>query len=104
LSYPNLFNAAQHFHLVDLILVLGSDGKIAERGTYDSLNSQTGYIASLLLNSGERIISQGRVKQQNISSKAIKAPTEADMADVTRKTGDMAVYGKLEKLLDEETY
>ena len=39
---------AQHFHIADQIVVLGSDGAIAEKGTYDMLRSQEGYIASLL--------------------------------------------------------
>lgn len=72
-------------------MVLGSNGAIAEQGTYDVLRSQGGYIASLLKTQHtdkdtNSIAIDGRTR------KVSRSPAEPTLQDKARKTGDFAVY------------
>lgn len=82
---------AQHFHLADQIVVIGPDGKIAQRGTYDMLRSQEGYIGGLL----ETTQTSGDAEEpviQDTTKKAAKSLTAVRASDKTIKTGDFTVY------------
>ena len=83
---------AQHFQLADQIVVLGRDGKIAQMGTYAFLRSQPGYIGGILLKLSQQQDQSMAVVSPPTRSKSIKGPCDDDMKDMTRKTGDMAVY------------
>jgi ATP-binding cassette subfamily C (CFTR/MRP) protein 1 len=89
LSYTG---AAQYFHLADQIVVLGTDGRIAESGTYDTLRAQTGYISSILLKSGQPNSDEGQ--NRPAAMKMVKGVSENDGQDLSRKTGDMSIYSK----------
>lgn len=93
-SYETNFGGAQHFYLADHIVVLGNDGNIAQQGTYDSLRSQQGYISSILLKPGPSSNHSSTTGKQILGSKSLKGPSNDNVMDLTRKTGDMAVYSK----------
>jgi ATP-binding cassette subfamily C (CFTR/MRP) protein 1 len=87
-----IFYPAQHFDLADHIVVFDKDGRIAEQGSYDHLRSQGGYISKILLRGGgwsdestPRALENGKAALSNGPS--------MDVTDLTRKTGDLAVYG-----------
>lgn len=84
---------AQHFHLAEKIVMLGGDGKIAQAGTYDTLRSQSGYISSILLKPPQHPGYSNDAAPQPMTSKLLKEPSDDDVKDLSRKTGDMAVYG-----------
>jgi ATP-binding cassette subfamily C (CFTR/MRP) protein 1 len=84
-------HATQHFHLADQIVVLGIDGKVTQRGSYDMLRSQEGYIGSLLLNTVKDSTETGALAPKAVT-KVIKASPTPTVEDQTRKTGDLAVY------------
>jgi ATP-binding cassette, subfamily C (CFTR/MRP), member 1 len=71
-------------------VVLGSNGKIAEKGTYDSLRSQAGYISSILLKSVQQPTHSSESSAHFASSKT----PEDEIKDFNRKTGDVSVYRK----------
>lgn len=74
-------------------MVLGTDGLIAQQGTYDSLRSQTGYIGNLLLKSATS--SKAEIDSSNrVMNKALKGPSNDDVLDLIRKIGDFSVYSK----------
>jgi len=84
---------AQHFHLADNIIVLGSDRKIAQQGTYDSLRSLTGNIGSLPLHAVKsHDTSSVQTKQGGVSVKALGGATPGDAGGLARKTDDIGVY------------
>ncbi|KUJ13347.1 putative multidrug resistance protein [Mollisia scopiformis] len=84
-------HSTHHFHLADQIVVLGSGGRVAERGTYDALRSEEGYIGSLLLESA-KTSEQSSPPQTDAITKTLQSSTPPVFVDQTRKTGDMAVY------------
>ncbi|MGI4815732.1 MAG: ABC transporter transmembrane domain-containing protein, partial [Janthinobacterium lividum] len=90
-------HAVKYFHLADHIVVLDDDSHIAEQGSYEDLNSQSGYISKLEVTEEAKAATESRDHdgQEKVSSKAKgpKGPSEDDVMDLTRKTGDMAVYG-----------
>jgi ATP-binding cassette, subfamily C (CFTR/MRP), member 1 len=72
---------------------LGRDGKLAQQGSLGQLQSQEGSIESLsmenLRGTEEKTATSKAAKK---SKPAIKGPSQNDVSDLTRKTGDVAVY------------
>lgn len=85
--------AASHFHLADHIVVLSREGKIAQQGSFDELRNQDGYLNSLLVStSRDTDEATTTTKPAPRKKPVIKGVSQNDVTDLTRKTGDMAVY------------
>jgi len=90
----------RHLSLADKIIVLGSDGRIAEQGTFEDLRSRNGFVSKLLLHpelleSKSSKINAGtdsNSKQATTIPKALRGPSDNDVADLTRRIGDLSVY------------
>lgn len=76
------------------------DGRILEKGSFETLRSQNGFVSKLLLHPEiiEPIVSIGIPSVENAKEapapvpKALKGPSAADVADLTRQIGDTSVY------------
>ena len=79
-------------------MVLGTDGKIAQQGTYDTLRSQSGYIRSIILKTPEHLGPSSEAASQPLPNKLLKGPSDDDVKDLGRKTGDIAVYGASKRI------
>lgn len=85
-------HSIRHFHLVDHVVVLSKDGKIAQNGSFEELREQEGYINNLLLGT-EQITTDTKPAAKAAEKRPpIKGVTANDVSDLTRKTGDVAVY------------
>lgn len=87
-------HSTRHFHLADHIAVLSKEGKISQQGNFDELKVQDGYIKSLLLDTHHGIGEAAPAAKPASKKKrpAIKGVTPNDVTDLTRKTGDVAMY------------
>jgi len=86
-------HSTRHFHLADHIAVLSKDGKIAQHGSFEELREQEGYINSLLLGTEQTTTdTKPAAKPAEKKKPPIKGVTANDVSDLTRKTGDVAVY------------
>lgn len=87
-------HSTRHFHLADHIVVLGIDGKIAQQGNFDQLREQEGYISNLVLGVDQTRSEVKPAEKSGLKKKLppIKTVTATDVSDLTRKTGDVAVY------------
>ena len=86
--------STRHFHIADHIAALGKDSKIAQQGSFEELREQEGYVKNLLLGT-EQSTSETKPTATAVQEKkkpAIKGVTANDVSDLTRKTGDIAVY------------
>jgi ATP-binding cassette subfamily C (CFTR/MRP) protein 1 len=85
--------STRHFHIADHIAVLSKDGKIVQQGSFDELRGQEGY-AQNPLSESEQSGSETKPAAKAVSKKKppIRGITANDVSDLTRKTGDMAVY------------
>jgi ATP-binding cassette subfamily C (CFTR/MRP) protein 1 len=85
--------STRHLHLADAIVALTRDGTIAQQGTFEELRDQEGYVKNLLLGT-EQSIAETRPTAKLTKKKKppIKGITANDVSDLTRKTGDIAVY------------
>ncbi|KAI9691603.1 MAG: hypothetical protein M1822_007674 [Bathelium mastoideum] len=95
-------SSARRLRDADHIIVLHSDGKVAEQGSFNDLESQGGYTSTFALASADAKATQKHdtdgIQESPSSSVATKAKAEATTelteleADSTRRTGDVAVY------------
>jgi ABC-type multidrug transport system fused ATPase/permease subunit len=87
-------HSSRHFHLADHIVVLGADGKVAQQGNFDQLREQEGYISNLVLGADQTRSEAKPAEKSGLKKKKppIKTVTATDVSDLTRKTGDIAVY------------
>lgn len=87
-------HSTRHFHLADHIAVLSKEGKISQQGNFNELKVQDGYVKSLLLDTHHGIEEAAPAAKPTSKRKrpAIKGVTPNDVTDLTRKTGDVAVY------------
>ena len=87
-------HSTHHFHLANYIAVLSKEGKISQQGNFDELKVQDGYVKSLLLDTHHGIEEAAPATKPTSKRKrpAIKGVTPNDVTDLTRKTGDVAVY------------
>ena len=74
-------------------MVLSSRGQVAQQGTYDDLRSQEGYISSILLKSTHVDRDSHTSPSQNLGKTKVESSNDDDAMDLTRKTGDLAIYG-----------
>lgn len=88
-------HSIEYFHLADHIVVIGADKKIAEQGTFEHLRSQEGYISKLLVKDEEEKKHHHEEEEEHrmTTKKSLRDPAAEAAADLTRKTGDTAVYG-----------
>ena len=75
-------------------MIIGTDKKIAEQGTYDQLRSEEGYISKLLVKEDH---DENHTEEEEHKMSSGKKPTRdvaAEAAEeLSRKTGDFSVYG-----------
>ncbi|MCJ1309562.1 hypothetical protein MMC25_003222 [Agyrium rufum] len=92
-------HALRHLSLADNIVVLNIKGRIAEQGSFARLRGEEGFISKLLLSGSktpsEKEASVGGEKKKGpspIIARLTKGPSPNDVADLSRKTGDISVY------------
>lgn len=79
-------------NLANHIVVLSRQGKIAQQGNFSELQTSDGYIRDLLLRPAkENDVTEARDQRIKPRPK-ISGPAQTEAFDLTRKTGDMAVY------------
>ncbi|KAF2488718.1 putative multidrug resistance protein [Lophium mytilinum] len=86
-------HSTRHFHLANHIAILSKDGTVAQQGSFEELKAREGYIKGLLLdpNHGtDEIASSAQIITQK--RPVVKGVSANDVSDLTRKTGDVAVY------------
>ncbi|KAF2811591.1 putative multidrug resistance protein [Mytilinidion resinicola] len=86
-------HSTRHFHLADHIAILNKDGTVSQQGTFEELKVQEGYIKGLLLDphhGTDDITSTTQITTQK--RPVVKGVSANDVSDLTRKTGDVAVY------------
>ncbi|MCJ1311899.1 hypothetical protein MMC25_005572 [Agyrium rufum] len=85
-------HSTRHLALATKIIVLGVGGEIVQQGTYNELRKTPGFIQSLQENQQDTT----EPKETPISNvrerKELKGPSREQAIDLTRKTGDVAVY------------
>ncbi|KAF4624351.1 hypothetical protein G7Y89_g13820 [Cudoniella acicularis] len=86
-------HSTRNLHFADQIVVLGTDGKIVQQGTFDILRSQEGYIGNLLLSSVQNAEHSSQPSAPEITTKVSKSSSPSTSEDRSRKTDDMSVYG-----------
>ena len=86
-------HTTRHFHLVNHIMVLGTDGQMAQQGEFEDLRNQKGYINSLVLQSSHSADETSTSVIEDLQKKPFPEAKKDDLMDLTRKTGDFAVYG-----------
>lgn len=83
----------RHLPLADHIVVLGSNGTIAQQGIYESLKSRDGFDKTLALQpEQEEATPTEAPKNKRATIGVITGPTENAIKDLCRKTGDTALY------------
>ncbi|KAL1961481.1 hypothetical protein VTN77DRAFT_1838 [Rasamsonia byssochlamydoides] len=87
-------HTVRHLSLADHIVVLGPDGRVVEQGSFESLKSKDAFIKEMLdkLTTDSADIEDSNQSKVSPGKKMIKTPTDDDVADVSRRTGDIAVY------------
>jgi ATP-binding cassette subfamily C (CFTR/MRP) protein 1 len=86
-------HSTQLFHLADHIVIIGTDKKIAEQGTFQELRAQEGYISKLLVKEDHDDKHNEEEESKMTNNKDKRVPAVDAAADLTRKTGDTAIYG-----------
>jgi ATP-binding cassette subfamily C (CFTR/MRP) protein 1 len=85
--------STRHLHLADNIVALTRDGTIAQQGTFEELRDQEGYVKNLLVGTEQSSAETKPTAKVTMKKKPpIKGVTANDVSDLTRKTGDIAVY------------
>lgn len=95
-----IMSAVRHLPLSDHIIVLGSDGRTSEQGSFDNLRSKDGFV-SKIIRSPEILQSKpdGAQRSEIVSkprapptARNLQGPTANDAADLNRRIGDTSVY------------
>ena len=73
-------------------MVLDSRGQLTQQGTYEDLRSQEGFISSLLLQPPHTDDNTQTPSHQDSKIGEQEDHDEDDAMDLTRKTGDVAIY------------
>lgn len=85
----------QHLPLADYIIVLSENGYISEQGSWDDLRTKAGYISQM--KKKERTELSEKPRNGNWVKNKSYIPSgrqpDQDMQDLTRKTGDITLYG-----------
>ena len=91
-------HAVRHLAVSDKIIVLDSDGRILEQGSFEVLRSQDGFVSKTLQDKDfeHRNRNAGADPLQKDPSiaakKSVQGPSPEKYADLTRRTGDTSVY------------
>jgi ATP-binding cassette, subfamily C (CFTR/MRP), member 1 len=87
----------RHLPLADNIIVLDPSGRISEQGSFVYLRQKDGFVSKLMLQPG--LLEQSHSKRSSESAqkghavlKIFQGPTANDVADRTRRIGDVSVY------------
>jgi ATP-binding cassette subfamily C (CFTR/MRP) protein 1 len=97
-------HSIHHLPLADNIIVLGSNGQVLEQGSYAHLRSKDGFVSQVLVHpemlqqrssarpeeAAEPV--KGKGKGTGAVPKDFQGPSANDVSDLTRRTGDTAVY------------
>jgi ATP-binding cassette, subfamily C (CFTR/MRP), member 1 len=94
----------RHLSLADNVIVIGTDGCIAEQGAFEVLRSQDGFVSKLLLHpelleskphadAGGNNDIESKTKPSSSAPKPLRGGATAnDVTDLTRRIGDLSVY------------
>lgn len=89
--------AVRHLPLADNIIVLDPSGRISEQGSFVYLRQKDGFVSKVMLQ--PELLEQSHPSRSNESTqkgravqKVFQGPTANDMADRTRRIGDISVY------------
>ncbi|RDW89784.1 hypothetical protein BP6252_01816 [Coleophoma cylindrospora] len=88
-------HATQHLPVADYIIVLGEDGNIVERGTWDELRAEAGYISQVVLKGNyyeSQKSSDGAEVKATMPVQSSTDKSNGRMQDMARKTGDLMLY------------
>jgi ATP-binding cassette subfamily C (CFTR/MRP) protein 1 len=96
-------HSVHHLPMADSIIVLGSDGQVLEQGSYSHLKSQNGFVSQILVHpeilqrspkGSMNVVEPDNEKGNSpvVMPKAFQGPSANDVSDLTRRTGDTAVY------------
>lgn len=88
--------AVRHLPIADKILVLSAEGKLVQDGTYAELEAREGYVGRMISQGGRQVDGEEQIAVEKAVSAAVlkvkQGLTSAEMMDLTRRTGDTAVY------------
>lgn len=84
-------HASQHLPLADHIIVL-AESKIAEQGSWAQLRSSTGYVSELQVKESSGSSEQDAVIEKPTTVPGTSGPSDVELMDLTRRTGDISVY------------
>lgn len=82
----------QHSHVADQIVMLSSNGRIEKQGSVRSLGLISQPITHATEASSETPTAGDESEDKSASTKKVETLTVDDIADVARRTGDVAVY------------
>lgn len=94
----------RHLSLADNVIVIGTDGCIAEQGAFEVLRSHDGFVSKLLLHpelleskigadTGGNNNTESKTKPSSTAPKPIRGGAIVnDATDLTRRIGDLSVY------------
>ncbi|KAE9378324.1 putative multidrug resistance protein [Stipitochalara longipes BDJ] len=93
-------HAVRHLPLADNIIVLEKDGKAIEQGKFVELRARAGFVSRLVLHPDILDPDTGSIPTEDNPSgiaptslpKAFQGPSENDIVDLARQTGDISVY------------
>lgn len=92
---PRTYILVRHLPQADQIIVLDVDGHISQQGKFDDLRIQGGFVSSLVLPdmpTEERKTSPKDAAKRKPLPKVLQGPSANDIADLTRRTGDISLY------------
>lgn len=87
--------SARRLPLADKIIVLSSEGRVSQQGTYEQLRSESGFVRGLSFE--ERRVAgdlKGNQKPHDASTttRSAQGPTQEQIQDLSRRTGDFSIY------------
>jgi hypothetical protein len=89
----------RHLSIADNIIVLDANGHISEQGSFESLRSKDGFVSKVILHpdildqSSSTRLSEGEsATKASTIPRILQGTTANDVADLTRRIGDIAVY------------
>ena len=85
------FSKVQHLSIADHVVVLGTNGRITQQGSFEELNAVEGYVQSLSLEKQE----PSAILKHDIETVPLIMPDafiNLPPADGDRRTGDMSLY------------
>ncbi len=86
-------HSVRHLPFADHIVVLGSDGRVVEQGSFDALSSNGKYISSLGVTTATSDVGDEDAGGDSSSVPSLRtSPTGVDHVDPSRQAGDWSVY------------